>query len=41
MSRLSLTEWYRYLETQYADDAAQSRSRPMPPAEASLAGVAS
>ena len=35
MSRLSLTDWYRYLETQYADDQPEPQSSE-PPAEASL-----
>lgn len=34
MSRLSLTEWYRYLESQFAEDVPKSQSSE-PPAEAS------
>jgi hypothetical protein len=30
MSRLSLTDWYRYLESQFADDAPEPQSSESP-----------
>lgn len=37
MSRLSLTDWYRYLESQFADDEPEPQPADMPPQESSQA----